>query len=97
MGSMDVRVVRQTDKPDRVIVLCNHPSLSAYSAFHCGPNGCEHFEEIPAKEEALTPGASPGSPPRWGCLSKIRSAALKPRDPDAPRRRILRIRCVRLV
>ena len=56
MGSMDVRVVRQT-VTDRVVIY-NHPSLSAYSAFHCGSKGCEHFEEIPAKEEALTPGAS---------------------------------------
>lgn len=55
MGSMDVRVVRQTVS-DRVVIY-NHPSLGAYSAFHCGPKGCEHFEEIPAKEEALTPGA----------------------------------------
>ena len=61
MGSMDVRVVRQTIS-DRVVIY-NHPSLSAYSAFHCGPNGCEHFEEIPAKEEALTPGASQGHLP----------------------------------
>jgi Pilus formation protein N terminal region len=57
MGSMDVRVVRQGVN-DRVVIY-NHPSLGAYSAFHCGPNGCEHFEEIPAKEEALTP--TPGA------------------------------------
>ena len=41
---------------DRVVVY-DRPSLGAYSAFHCGPNGCEHFEEIPDKEEALTPNA----------------------------------------
>jgi hypothetical protein len=58
MGSMDVRVVRQSVN-DRVVVY-DRPSLGAYSAFHCGANGCEHFEEIPAKEEALTPGAAPG-------------------------------------
>ena len=56
MGSMDVRVVRQTVN-DRVVIY-NRPSLGAYSAFHCGPHGCERFEEIPAKEEALTPGAA---------------------------------------
>jgi len=55
MGSLDVRVVRQSIG-DRVVVY-DRPSLGAYSAFHCGPNGCEHFEEIPNKEEALTPGA----------------------------------------
>jgi hypothetical protein len=53
MGSMDVRVVRQSIT-DRVVIH-NRPSLEAYSAFHCGPNGCERFEEIPNKEEALTP------------------------------------------
>jgi hypothetical protein len=55
MGSMDIRVVRQSIN-DRVVIY-NRPSLGAYSAFHCGPNGCAHFEEIPPKEEALTPGA----------------------------------------
>ena len=54
MGSMDVRVVRQSVN-DRVVIY-NRPSLGAYSAFHCGPNGCSHFEEMPDKEEALTPG-----------------------------------------
>jgi hypothetical protein len=55
IGSMDVRVVRQgiTDR----VVIYNRPSLGAYSAFHCGPNGCAHFEEMPDKEEALSPGA----------------------------------------
>jgi Pilus formation protein N terminal region len=61
MGSMDVRVVRQSVN-DRVVIY-DRPSLGAYSAFHCGPNGCEHFEEIPPKEEALTPGASLGGIP----------------------------------
>jgi hypothetical protein len=61
MGSMDVRVVRQNVN-DRVVIY-NRPSLGAYSAFHCGSNGCEHFEEIPPKEEALTPGATPGRIP----------------------------------
>src|SRR5277367_145201 len=55
IGSMDVRVVRQSIT-DRVIIY-NRPSLGAYSAFHCGPNGCAHFEEMPDKEEALSPGA----------------------------------------
>ena len=54
MGSMEVRVVRQT-AGDRVVIY-NRPSLGAYSAFHCGPSGCEHFEEIPDKEGASTPG-----------------------------------------
>ena len=61
MGSMDVRVVRQSVN-DRVVVY-DRPSLGAYSAFHCGPNGCEHFEEIPAKEEAQTAGAGLGRMP----------------------------------
>jgi Pilus formation protein N terminal region len=61
MGSVDVRVVRQSVN-DRVVIY-DRPSLGAYSAFHCGPNGCEHFEEIPPKEEALTPGAAPGRIP----------------------------------
>jgi hypothetical protein len=56
MGSMDVRVVRQGVN-DRVVVY-DRPSLGAYSTFHCGANGCERFEEMPAKEEALTPGAA---------------------------------------
>jgi hypothetical protein len=53
IGSMDVRVIRQSTT-DRVVIY-NRPSLGAYSAFHCGSNGCEHFEEIPSKEEAVTP------------------------------------------
>jgi Pilus formation protein N terminal region len=55
IGSMDVRVVRQSIA-DRVIIY-NRLSLGAYSAFHCGPNGCAHFEEMPDKEEALSPSA----------------------------------------
>jgi hypothetical protein len=55
IGSMDVRVIRQSIT-DRVVVY-NRPSLGAYSAFHCGPNGCAHFEEMPDKEEALSPSA----------------------------------------
>jgi Pilus formation protein N terminal region len=54
MGSMEVRVVRQSVN-DRVVIY-NRPSLGAFSTFHCGASGCEHFEEMPAKEEALTPG-----------------------------------------
>ena len=53
IGSMDVAVVRQSAKGR--IVIYNRPSLGAYSTFHCGQKGCEHFEEIPNKEEALTP------------------------------------------
>ena len=52
MGSMDVRVVRQTVN-DRVVIY-NRPSLGAYSVFHCGANGCEHFDEVPAKEAPLS-------------------------------------------
>src|SRR5271169_5650336 len=51
IGSMDVTVVRQGTK-DRIVIY-NRPSLGAYSTFHCGQKGCEHFEEIPNKEEAL--------------------------------------------
>ena len=55
IGSMDVRVVRQSSA-DRVVIY-NRPSLGAFSAFHCRTNGCEHFEEIPDKEEAQSPAA----------------------------------------
>jgi Pilus formation protein N terminal region len=55
IGSMDVRVVRQSTT-DRVVIY-NRPSLGAYSAFHCRTSGCEHFEEIPGKEEAQSPAA----------------------------------------
>lgn len=61
MGSMDVRVVRQTTS-DRVVIY-DRPSLGAYSAFHCGPNGCEHFEEIPDKEGGLSPGGAQAGVP----------------------------------
>lgn len=53
IGSMNIEVVGQSIS-DRVTIY-NRPSLGAYSAFHCRPTGCEHFEEIPAKEQALTP------------------------------------------
>ena len=53
IGSMDVTVVRQSAKGR--VVIYNRPSLGAYSPFHCGQKGCEHFEEIPNKEEASTP------------------------------------------
>jgi Pilus formation protein N terminal region len=56
IGSMDVRVMRQSIT-DRVVIY-DRPSLGAYSAFHCGPNGCAHFEEMPDKEEALSPGVA---------------------------------------
>jgi hypothetical protein len=53
MGSMDVRWSGKasTTGSSSTIALARR-----YSAFRCGPSGCEHFEEIPAKEEALTPG-----------------------------------------
>jgi hypothetical protein len=54
IGRIDVSVVRQSTQ-DRIVIY-NRPSLGAYSTFHCGYNGCEHFEEVPNKEEALTPG-----------------------------------------
>jgi Pilus formation protein N terminal region len=53
IGSMDIVVVRQS-VTDRVVVY-DRPTLGAYSSYHCGQNGCEHFDEIPAKEQALTP------------------------------------------
>ena len=68
MGSMEVRVVRQGVN-DRVVIY-NRPSLGAFSSFHCGANGCEHFEEIPSKEEALTPGAPQSSHPHGQPLSE---------------------------
>ena len=73
IGSMDVVVVRQSTT-DRVVVY-DHPTLEAHSAYHCGPNGCERVEEIPAKEQASAPAAPedqsmpgipglPGMPPQ---------------------------------
>jgi Pilus formation protein N terminal region len=53
IGSMDVTVVRQSAKGR--VVIYNRPSLGAFSTFRCGQKGCEHFEEIPNKEEAQTP------------------------------------------
>jgi Pilus formation protein N terminal region len=60
IGSMDVTVIRQSSNGR--VVIYNRPSLGAYSTFHCGANVCEHFEEMPAKEEAMTPGAAQGRP-----------------------------------
>jgi hypothetical protein len=70
IGSMDVTVVRQSAKGR--VVIYNRPSLGAFSTFHCGQKGCEHFEEMPNKEEALTPNLPqergptgiPGMPPQ---------------------------------
>jgi len=59
IGSMDIVVIQQSAS-DRVVVY-DHPTLGAYSTYHCGPGACEHFEEIPAKEQALAPG-TPGDP-----------------------------------
>ena len=53
ISSMDVVVIRQSTT-DRVVVY-DHPTLGAFSSYHCGPIGCEHFEEIPTKEQALAP------------------------------------------
>jgi Pilus formation protein N terminal region len=55
ISSVDVVVVRQSTT-DRVVVY-DHPTLGAFSSYHCGSLGCEHFEEIPTKEQALSPGA----------------------------------------
>jgi hypothetical protein len=60
IGSIDIVVTRQT-ATDRVVVY-DHPSLGAYSSYHCRPTGCEHFEEIPTKEQALAPNTMPGDP-----------------------------------
>ena len=54
IGSVDILVVRQSTA-DKVVVY-DHPTLGAYSSYHCGSLGCEHFEEIPSKEQALAPG-----------------------------------------
>jgi hypothetical protein len=61
IGSIDVTVIRQS-VTDRVVIY-DRPSLGAYSTFHCGPNGCAHFEEIPDKEETLTPNVPQGHAP----------------------------------
>lgn len=53
IGSTEIVVTRQSIT-DRVVVY-DHPTLGAYSSYHCAPNGCEHFEEIPTKEQALAP------------------------------------------
>jgi Pilus formation protein N terminal region len=70
IGSMDI-VVTQQSTADRVVVY-DRPTLGAYSTYHCGSGACEHFEEIPAKEQALAPGmpeesgmlGRPGMPPQ---------------------------------
>ena len=61
IGSVDVIVVRQSTT-DRVVVY-DHPTLGAFSSYHCGSIGCEHFEEMPAKEEALGAPGEQGSAP----------------------------------
>ncbi len=53
ISSVDVVVIRQSTT-DRVVVY-DHPTLGAFSSYHCGSNDCEHFEEIPTKEQALAP------------------------------------------
>jgi hypothetical protein len=53
ISSVDVVVIRQSTT-DRVVVY-DHPTLGAFSSYHCGSIGCEHFEEIPTKEQALAP------------------------------------------
>jgi hypothetical protein len=58
IGRMDIVVVRQSIT-DRVVIY-DHPTLGAFSSYHCGPNGCEHFEEIPIKEQALEPNMTGG-------------------------------------
>jgi hypothetical protein len=67
ISSMDVVVIQQSTT-DRVVVY-NHPTLGAFSSYHCGSSGCETFEEIPTKEQALAPGLPgqnglPGMPPQ---------------------------------
>jgi hypothetical protein len=68
ISSMDVVVIGQS-ATDRVVVY-DHPTLEAHSAYHCGPGGCERVEEIPAKEQAAAPGMpedrgiAPGMPPQ---------------------------------
>jgi hypothetical protein len=62
ISSVQVVVVRQSTS-DRVVVY-DHPTLGAFSSYHCGSSGCEHFDEIPTKEQALAPGVSAdGGPP----------------------------------
>jgi len=65
ISSVDVVVIRQSTT-DRVVVY-DHPTLGAFSSYHCASSGCEHFEEIPTKEQALVPGIAgehglPGMP-----------------------------------
>lgn len=82
IGSMDI-VVTQQSATDRVVVY-DHPTLGAYSTYHCGPGACEHFDEIPNKEQALAPGTpgdqgmpgmpgmSPQAPPQaWSSLFSL--------------------------
>ena len=47
-------IVNQQKNTDRVLVH-DHPALSGYSSYHCSSSGCEYFEEIPSKEQALIP------------------------------------------
>ena len=66
IGSVDV-VVGEQKSADQVQVY-DHPSLSAHSSYHCHSGGCDYFEEIPAKEQSVSPTASDvgrfgGAPP----------------------------------
>jgi hypothetical protein len=47
-------IVNQQRVPDKVLIH-DRSSLGAYSSYHCGPFGCEYFEEIPSKEQASGP------------------------------------------
>ena len=65
ISSVDVVVIRQSTT-DRVVVY-DHPTLEAFSSYHCGSIGCEHFEEIPTKEQALAPMPRDSGLPRYVC------------------------------
>lgn len=82
ISSLDVVVVRQSTT-NRVVVY-DHPTLGAFSSYHCGTIGCETFEEIPSKEQALSPGApgdeasAPGMPRDGGPMPEAGDNAFVP-------------------
>jgi hypothetical protein len=76
ISSVEVVVIRQSTT-DRVVVY-DHPTLGAFSSYHCGSGGCEHFEEIPPKEQALAPGMPADNGPPGGMSGENGALSMPP-------------------
>ena len=76
ISSVEVVVIRQSTT-DRVVVY-DHPTLGAFSSYHCGSGGCEHFEEIPTKEQALAPGMPADNGPPGGMSGENGALSMPP-------------------